>query len=210
MKKIYILHEYGSNSHYNGLLALCNDNGITPIYREFRFLHLVGSGTIHKNAKRVFKQVVNFLFLINLVCTRGKTIVLGMHPYDRRLPILAFILRRHKVYYHTSFTMWNPAETVKYRNVSSSQKRRLENFLTNQVRHIFAVTQKAKNSILANTHYPAEKISVVYHSYFAKLKTSNVLPPPTLICMSVEWTGIRVSRKSVNILQFILIEKSVW
>lgn len=176
METVYVLHEYGANSHYNGLLTLCIENNITLKFREFRIFHLIGSGIKHKNIKSVFKQVVNFFFLVNLVFSRNKIVVLGMHPYDKRLPILSFLLKRHTVFYHTSFTMWNPNDTEKYRNVTVSQRKRLENFLMNQVRHVFAVTKKAKESIIANTCYPQEKISVVYHSYLVKLEASSKIP----------------------------------
>ncbi len=59
MKEIYVLHEYGAESHYNGLLALCYENGIKLKFREFRVLHLIGSGIEHRNIKRIFKQIVN-------------------------------------------------------------------------------------------------------------------------------------------------------
>lgn len=176
MKEIYVLHEYGAESHYNGLLALCYDNGIKLKFREFRVLHLIGSGIEHRNIKRIFKQIVNILFLVSLIWSKGKIVVLGMHPYDKRLTILSFLLKRHKVFYHTSFTMWNPLDTIKYKNVTESQKKRLERFLNEQVRHIFAVTKKAKNSIIENTNYPANKITVVYHSYLVNLEPSKEKP----------------------------------
>ncbi len=176
MKKIYVLHEYGSDSHYNGLLALCEQNGIELVFREFRFIHLIGSGIEHRNLKRILKQLVNFIFLLSLLFTKGKTVVLGMHPYDWKLPILEFLLRKHKIYYHSSFTAWNPNDMEKYRNTSERKIKRIKDFVRNYTIHIFAVTQKAKSSICSFTGVEDDNVSVVYHSYKFPLKP-DMTPP---------------------------------
>lgn len=181
MSRIYVLHEYGSKSHYNGLQALCNKKGIELKFREFRFLHLIGSGIEHKDVKRIFKQTINFLFLIDLLLSKGKIIVLGMHPYDWRLPILRFILKKHKIFYHTSFTSWNPMDMEKYRKTSEKKIKRIKDFVMNDVIHVFAVTQKAKSSICGFTHISPEKVSVVYHSYNFNLKPGDLPPKDTYI-----------------------------
>ena len=176
MKKVYVLHEYGSNSHYNGLQALCNQNGIELVFREFRFLHLIGSGIEHRNIQRILKQPVNFVFLLSLLFTKGRTIVLGMHPYDWKLPILKFLLRTHRVYYHSSFTAWNPDEMEKYKHTSERKINRIIDFIRNNTIHIFAVTQKAKSSICSFTGVSDDKVSVVYHSYTYPLKPAMTPP----------------------------------
>lgn len=176
MKKIYVLHEYGSDSHYNGLLALCEQHGIELVFREFRFIHLIGSGIEHRNLKRILKQPVNFIFLLSLLFTKGKTVVLGMHPYDWKLPILEFLLRKHKIYYHSSFTAWNPGDMEKYKHTSERKIKRIKDFVRNKTIHIFAVTQKAKSSICSFTGVEDSKVSVVYHSYTLPLKP-DMTPP---------------------------------
>lgn len=176
MKKVYVLHEYGSNSHYNGLQALCNQNGIELVFREFRFLHLIGSGIEHRNIQRILKQPVNFVFLLSLLFTKGRTIVLGMHPYDWKLPILKFLLRTHRVYYHSSFTAWNPGEMEKYKHTSERKINRIKGFIRNKTIHIFAVTQKAKLSVCSFTGVSDDKVSVVYHSYTYPLKPAMTPP----------------------------------
>lgn len=176
VNKIYVLHEYGSSSHYNGLAYLCEEHGIQIVYREFRFLHLIGSGIKHRNLGRIFKQAVNFLFLLSLLFTRGKKIVLGMYPYDKRLPILSFLLRNHVIYYHTSYTTWFPEEMERTHGVSKRKQQRLKRFINVQVRHIFAVTTKAKESLCAFTGVEDSKVSVVYHSYRKQLN-KGIIPP---------------------------------
>lgn len=175
-KKVYVLHEYGSNSHYNALKQLCDDNGFELVFREFRVIHLIGSGIEHKKLQRILKQFVNFAFLFNLTFTKGKKVVLGMHPYDWRLPILNFILRNHTVYYHTSFTLWHPKETKEYANTSIRKQERIKKFINTNVKHIFAVTQKAKDSLFSFCNCNPDKVTVVYHSYTIDLQPS-VMPP---------------------------------
>lgn len=176
LNKIYVLHEYGSNSHYNGLAYLCEEHGIQLVYREFRFLHLIGSGIKHRNCGRIFKQVVNCFFLFILLFTRGKKIVLGMYPYDKRLPILSFLLRNHVIYYHTSYTTWFPEEMKRTQGISEQRQQRLKHFINVQVKHIFAVTTKAKESLCAFTGVEESKVSVVFHSYRKQLD-KGVTPP---------------------------------
>lgn len=180
-KKIYVLHEYGSNSHYNALKQLCNNNGIELVFREFRVIHLVGSGIEHRKLKRILKQFVNFAFLFNLTFTKGKKIVLGMHPYDWRLPILDFILRNHTIYYHTSFTLWFPNETIAYANTSVRKQKRIKRFINYKVKHIFAVTQKAKESLVSFCNCSPDKVTVVYHSYTLDLQPDKMPPINTYI-----------------------------
>lgn len=168
-KVIYVLHEYGSDNHYNGLVALGRLQGFSVVFREFRIFHLIGSGIEHRVLSRILKQFVNALFLINLMFTKKKKIVLGMHPFDWRLIFLKILLRNHDVYYHTSFTMWNPQETEKYANISRKKVLRIQHFICDKVKHVFAVTEKARKSLLAQVACPENKVSVVYHSYKVKL-----------------------------------------
>lgn len=175
-KKVYVLHEYGSDSHYNGLKILCQSHHLKLIFREFRFLHLIGSGIEHKNISRILKQLINFSFLFSLIFSRNKIIVLGMHPYDWRLPILEFLLRKHKIYYHSSFTAWNPSDMEKYKNTSERKIKRIKDFVRNKTIHIFAVTQKAKSSICSFAGVGDDKVSVVYHSYTFPLKPDKTPP----------------------------------
>lgn len=176
MKKIYVLHEYGAESHYNGLLQLCKTNNITLVFREFRFLHLIGSGIEHRQIRRILKQPINAFFLLNLLFTKGKRVVFGMHPYDSRLPILSFILRNHEVYYHSSYTTWFPNEMERTKKTSKAKQDRIKLFINRKVKHVFAVTRKASESIRAFTGVSEDKLSVVYHSY--KNKLSMKATPP--------------------------------
>ena len=176
-KKIYVLHEYGANNHYNGLKELCKKHHIKLVFREFRFLHLIGSGIEHMKINRILKQPTNFLFMLSLLFSRDKIIVLGMHPYDWRLPILEFFLKNHHVFYHSSFTAWDPNEMEKNKNTSKSKLARIKDFIQNRVLHIFAVTQKTKESICSFTKVNESKVSVVYHSYTYPLTPDFFLPP---------------------------------
>ena len=180
MKTVYVLHAYGANSHYNGLLALCQQEGIKLVFREFRVYYLTKQALKNKNYTQFFRQFTNLLFLLNLLLTKGKTIVVGIHPYDNRLPIISFILKKHKVYHHTSCTMWNPQDPV-YETISEKKFERLKRFMHHQVKHVFAVTEKTKQGILDYIGLEESKINVVYHSYFARLTKSSTADPYTYI-----------------------------
>lgn len=178
MKKIYVLHEYGAENHYNGLKYLCKQHNVKIVFREFRVLHLVGSGIKHRKFNRVLKQFVNIIFLMELLLTRNKKVLLGMHPYDNRLPILSYILKRHKVYYHSSYTTWFPYEKDNTKNTSGEKLDRIKRFINKQVIHIFAVTKKASDSLCAFTGVDKKKVSIVYHSYLNHL-SMEAIPPLT-------------------------------
>lgn len=181
IRTIFVLHEYGSPAHYNGLSALCKANNIDLCFREFRFLHLIGSGILHKRIHIILKQPLNVLFLLNLLITKNRIIVLGMHPYDKRLPILRFILKKHRLYYHTSFTAWEPSEMKKYASTSIRKIERIKSFIKKDVIHSFAVTQKAKDSMCTFTTVNSDKVSVVYHSYNFNLQIGELPPKNTFI-----------------------------
>lgn len=181
IKEIFVLHEYGSPTHYNGLSALCKANNINLCFREFRFFHLIGSGILHGKIHVILKQPLNAYFLLNLLFTKNKTIVLGMHPYDKRLPILRLILRKHNIYYHTSFTAWSPHEMKKYAKTSNKKINRIKNFIQNDVIHSFAVTQKSKDSLCSFCGVDKSKVSVVYHSFNLKLQMGKIPEQDTFI-----------------------------
>ena len=175
-KRIIVLHEYGSSSHYNALQFLCERENISVIFREFRVFHLIGSGLKHQDINKILKQMVNLCCLIRLAISKGEKVLLGMHPYDRRLSILSYILRNHTIFYHTSYTSWFPEEMENTKKTSKKRQSRIKDFIRNKPKHIFAVTQKAKDSLCSFTGVDKNKVSVVYHSYMNQLNMSSNPP----------------------------------
>lgn len=167
--KIYILHEYGANSHYRALDYLAKKNNIELIYREFSIVKNIIKAVMKFNLKLFKKQFINVYFLLNLIFTKNKKIVLGVAPYDFRLLFLSFILRNHKVYYHTSWTCWNKSYFPKKIFATDSLISFWEKFLQEKTVKIFSVTSQTKNELIKNLNINHNNINVVYHSFDNKV-----------------------------------------
>ena len=165
MKKIYVLHEYGAKSHYRALKYLCEKNNIQLKYREFRIFRDLAKSIFRMDKKLFFKQFKNIFFLINLIFSKNKKVVLGIAPYDFRLKFLKFVLRNHKIFYHTSWIKWDKSFYPKKLFVNEKLISFWEDFLKNDVLHIFAVSNYAKNELIKNLKIDNSKITVVYHSF---------------------------------------------
>ena len=163
-KIIYVLHKNGANSHYNALNFLLQQNSIKLKYREFSLFSSLFKGLISFNFVSLKKQCVNLGFLITLLVTKNKKIVLGIAPFDSKLKRLLFLLKNHNIYYHTSWTYWDKSFHPKYKKNSTRVYESWRFFLEEKVKHIFAVTQQSKNQLLDNYKINDLDISVVYHA----------------------------------------------
>lgn len=170
-EKICILHEYGSPSHYYGLDQLCKDNDIEVIYREFDVFHWIGVGIKRRDVKLFFKQFLNICFLLALPFKKPMKIVLGACPYDRRLSFLDFITKKHTIYYHSSYTLWNDQDILLKTSAKTLQV--WKSFLLKRAKHIFVVTEQAACELTRFLGTGRENVTVVYHSY------RNLMPVQT-------------------------------
>lgn len=163
-KTIYILHKNGAPSHYYGLAYLANKNGFEINYREFSVLSKFYKGIIKNNFALAGKQVTNAAFLLSLLFSKNKKIVLGIAPFDSKLATLLPFLKKHQIYYHTSWTCWDKTFHPKKKKNTPKVFQVWNDFLENKTTHIFSVTEKSKAEILKNYTLPNSKISVVHHS----------------------------------------------
>jgi len=176
MKKIiYILHEYGEKTHYAALEYLCKIHNIDLKYYEFSFFKNFIKAIIKFDFNLLKKQILNFKFLVSLLFRKNKRIVLGMAPYDYRLFFLKFIFKKHNIYYHTSWTKWDRSFYPKKRFVNIRLIFLWENFLKKDIKHIFSVSNYAKQSLIKNLSIKDKDISVVYHSLNSKVFYSKNL-----------------------------------
>lgn len=162
-KKVYILHKNGANSHYMGLSYFLKKNNTILVYREFSILSSLFKGVTKQNTALFKKQGANIVFFISLLFSKNKKIVLGIAPYDSKLKMLLFFLKNHKVYYHTSWVCWDKSfqpKKIKNKTILKQWKQ----FLETKTKHIFTVTQAAKEQLLTNYKLKESNISVVYHS----------------------------------------------
>lgn len=163
-KTVYILHKTGANSHYVALNHLLIKQGYVFKYREFSVIGKIFKSLIKLNFILFKKQMINAAFIIGLLISKNKKIVLGIAPFDSKLLPLLKILKNHKIYYHTSWTCWDQTFHPKTKNNSPKVLEMWKNFLENKTTHIFCVTQKSKKQLLENYGIDDKKISVVYHA----------------------------------------------
>jgi glycosyltransferase involved in cell wall biosynthesis len=175
-KTIYVLHKNGADNHYIGLKQLLQENDIEIKFREFSIFGKLFKSLIKGKPKLLKKQIINLIFVAKLLVSKNKKIVLGIAPFDDKLNRLLPLLKRHSVYYHTSWTCWdksfNPKQTKNKKTYTTWRR-----FLEHKAKHIFCVTKTAKNSLLANYQLKPENISVVYHAvdkaFFTDFKTEK-------------------------------------
>lgn len=161
---IYVFHKNGAQSHYYGLAHLCKKHNIKIAYREFSIFSKFYKGIIKGNFSLAKKQLVNAGFMLSILFSSNKKVVLGIAPFDSKLANLLWILKKHQIYYHTSWTCWDKSFHPKNKNNTAKDFQTWKDFLQNKSSHIFAVTEKSKESILKNYDINPHKISVVYHS----------------------------------------------
>lgn len=164
MKKIYVLHEYGAYNHFIALNHLANEKDTVILFREFSIIkHLVKS-VIKLDFDLLKKQIVNFLFLLNLILNKNKNIIIGIAPFDFRLSLLRLLLKQHNVFYFTSWTNWenNYYPKKKFAKSQIIQKA-WKSFIEKDVKGVFCVTKSSLKSISSLYNIKCTK-SVVYHS----------------------------------------------
>lgn len=164
LKTIYVLHKKGEKNHHNGLVALARSEGAAVKFREFSIITGIFKALFKVDINLLQKQVINSFFMVSLLFTRNRRIVLGIAPYDYKLPMVLFFLRHHKVFYHTSWTCWDGSYYPKKKWVTEKLKKAWAVFLEQKCKHIFAVSTKTREELLAHYNIAASKINVVYHT----------------------------------------------
>lgn len=165
MNKIFVIHEYGAESHYIGLQEFCNERRVSLEFYEFRPLYQLLKSIYKKDFKLFLRSINNFFFLLKLFVGLEKKslFVIGMAPYDWRVIYLNFLLGRRKYYLHTSWPFWNSLYTPK--KVKFSLVWRNWELFVSKLSGVFAVTESVKLSFLDKyPEFKPENISVVYHS----------------------------------------------
>lgn len=159
-KTIYVLHEYGAPSHYNALVELGRQKSFNVKFAIFQPKCIL-SNLYHKRFSLVFFSIY---LLLSLPFRKNETIVLGIAPFNKLLKPLSYVLRNHKVFYHTSYTHWDGkimARPTKSKELISFWN----SYISNIVKHIFAVSEKTKSELINNNYAKEKDITVVNHSY---------------------------------------------
>jgi glycosyltransferase involved in cell wall biosynthesis len=183
IKTIYILHEYGAKSHYR---ALTESDSYNVMFYEFALVKLIIKSIYYRDFKLFLKQFKNSFFILSLIFSKDKKIILGMAPFDVRIILFSLILAKHKVIYHSSWPDWQYKVPKKY--FFNFIKILWKRFLL-KCEKVACVTHSVKKSIKQFSGIVDSKLVVVSHtlpSYF----TSNELikepqPDNTINCLFV-------------------------
>lgn len=170
MKTIYILHEIHAESHYNALKALAAQKGYAVKFREFQWRFQLKQ--VLRGKENVFRLIRNLFFVWSLMLRSNLKIVLAIAPYNYRLLTLAPLLKKHQVYFHTSFTRWGGAD-VPHPTDSQVLKNFWRTYLHEVVKHVFAVSEKTRFELSWNSFVNKGKISVVNHSFDIEIPASQ-------------------------------------
>lgn len=169
--RVFVIHEYGAPSHYRALEALCEmENMPHVVYHEFNLYTQFQQ--VLKGKYSFSKFLKNLFFFISLPFRRPCAIVIGIAPCNRALPVLLRLMKKHRVYYHTSYTVWDGTRMPHWTD-SAALKEKWKYFISTYVNHIFAVSEKTKAELLNNGYTTADRITVVNHSYNIDINTPD-------------------------------------
>ncbi|WP_416441141.1 glycosyltransferase family 4 protein [Leeuwenhoekiella sp. A16] len=170
---IYVLHERGAESHYRALIWGSKQyEGINVKFREFSIFRKSAKSILKMDFELLKKQFINIAFLINLMFTSNKVVIIGIAPYDWRLMLYYSFFKKHKYYYHTSQTSWDYTNYAKrFLSEMKYSKDVWRNFINNAI-GVFCVSRKTADEI--TKYYNPKKISIVNHS-IEKIYESNKL-----------------------------------
>ena len=193
MKFIIVLHEYGAPTHYHALKYLAEQNGYKVKYFTFQ---TILSGRLYKRLKYCIRHPLQslseILFLCTLPIVKKKKIVIGIAPFNNNLPLLMWLMKKHEVYYHTSYSCWDGS---RYSHAPQNDVilRKWKYFTHYYVHHIFAVSEWTKKGLVNNGYANEENISVVNHSFTKLVEVDvNRKKAQNFICVSllIESKGI--------------------
>ncbi len=163
-KTIFVLHEFYIPSHFIGLEELCRSRGYRVEYFEIPSVKSVLTALLPP-FRRFRHELGNWKFLFSLKRTKGLRIVLGLAPYNYVLMFLRPLFRRHRIFYHTSYTCWDGTRMAHSSLYPKYMRRVWKSFVGEEVDHIFAVSGKTKSELISNDFSVEDKISVVNHAY---------------------------------------------
>ncbi len=174
-KEVIILHEYGAIHHYRSLKYLIDNDESSEIkFYEFSIARKIFKSILKMDWKLFVRQIYNISNMFNLFFSKNKKVVLGAAAYDYRMYFLSIILRKHRVYYHTSRPFWHDDAPIRHKLFYSASLLRCWNrFLTDTSEVIFSVTMCTKKSLVSHKNVDPEKISVVYHSFDSTIYYPN-------------------------------------
>jgi glycosyltransferase involved in cell wall biosynthesis len=159
-----VLHERSTKEHFIALETYAEDVGATVHYKEFLIARYFAKSLVKLDPALFVQQIRNVFFFIGLLFSKNKKIVLGVIPLDKRLSLLNLFLKKHNVFFMTSWGDWSGKRFPRHK---SSNVVKLEqtwkDFLERDVKGIFCVTQSGLDNL--KTYYKVTApTAVVGHS----------------------------------------------
>jgi glycosyltransferase involved in cell wall biosynthesis len=163
-KTIYVLHERSTKEHFIALETYAEQKDLIIKYREFLIARFFVKSLLRLDFSLFVQQLKNAFFFVSLLFTKEKNVVLGIAPLDGHLPMVKRFLKKHRIFYFTSWGDWSGDGFPKNTNTSSQQLRNSwKDFLEQDVTGIFCVTKSALESLQENYHIQAPT-AVVGHA----------------------------------------------
>lgn len=176
MKNVIILHEYGSPQHFHGLVFLLKKEGYKYSFYEVEFLTQLKLSIRLFSFNYLYRGIRNLLFFLTFPLREKTKVILSVAPYNKKLVWLRKLLKHHETYYFTSYTTWDQSIYVHSYDNNPKIISEWHDFLLDDIKHTFAVSNKAKVEMLKNGFAREDKITVVNHSF-----TTQICPKPDRI-----------------------------
>lgn len=166
MDKVYVIHEYGAPTHFYALDCLLQSKGIPSVKYELNVFGQLKKAVKKLSFRSFLRMWRNIGFLLSLPFLKPSKIIIGLAPYHWSLVLLFPLLKRHQVFYFTSFICWDGSRQVHHAGPSIVALWR--SFLMHQVAHVFAVSQRSRKELIRNGLSSESGVTVVGHSYITQ------------------------------------------
>lgn len=160
-KTIFVLHERSTKEHFIALETYAELNDAKVHFREFLIARHFIKSVVRLDFMLFVQQIKNVLFFISLIFSKNKKIVIGIAPLDSRLSVLKFFIKRHHIFYFTSWGDWSGKRFPKNNRSNSKSLRTLwKKFLEHDIEAVFCVTKSALDDLKENYHINAPTVVV--------------------------------------------------
>lgn len=117
-KKIYLVHEYGDETHFKALCDCAEFYGYEVsnqiILLKWRIVKKCAKALLQRHEMRAIPQLfIDFVSHLRLRFIKNEILIVGIAPYDTLLSKYQKIFKRNKSYYFTSHLYWDGTEFPK-------------------------------------------------------------------------------------------------
>jgi|TARA_B110000908_G_C10256287_1_gene455728 glycosyltransferase involved in cell wall biosynthesis len=212
-KLIYVLHERSTKEHFIALENYALKNDVKIIYREFLILRYLLKSIWKLDVQLFIQQVKNISFFISMFLCKNKNIIIGIAPLDFYLPILSFFLRKHNLFYFTSWGDWSGDFYPKKKFSNSAFiKKSWSSFLKKDIKGIFSVTDSSAISLKENFELTCP-ITFVGHSIDNSIQINNsIISKRDINKINLIYVGRLVESKGVKELLMLMknLDKEIY